>query len=135
MTRLLELQLTSLHLHGMTEPPRPIRPPGEDEPEKKKPKPAPLPSVRDVMGDPKGDEEAATGSERTFEVEGREWAARVIGSRKSGAPNDAGAPLLLLRFEPTEGGEGETREGWVVAFDLDRLGDHALVEALSRARA
>jgi hypothetical protein len=147
----------------MIEPPRPIRPSGASEPDEEKDSveaksppsrekpsgeasPAPvrknapdeaastsLPSVRDLMGDPRSEPEPEGAGERAFEVRGREWTARVIGSRKSGAPGDAGAPLLLVRFMPT-GGEGGALEGWVVSLDLERVGDHALADALKRAR-
>jgi len=73
--------------------------------------------------------------------EGR-WEVRPIGRTRTGHGRDAGALLLLVRFEPLEGGEGEagtprsreSREGLVVARSLDDLDDEALEALLERAR-
>jgi hypothetical protein len=81
---------------------------------------------------------------RILETEQGRWEVRPIGRTRTGHGRDAGALLLLVRFDPVEagGGEGETerpralqpREGLGVARSLEDLDDEALEELLERAR-
>lgn len=105
--------------------------------------PSPLPSVREVMGevdDETSDPEPL--ATRSLQVDGARWEVTCIGATRSGEPGDAGAPLLLLRFEGVEGDadgpRGEdpapVREGWAVGRKLSDVPEFDLVELLGRAR-
>lgn len=79
---------------------------------------------------------------RLLETPQGRWEVRPIGQRRTGHGRDAGALLLLVRFDPLAGGEGEAerppglepREGLGVARSLDDLDDEALEQLLERAR-
>lgn len=83
--------------------------------------PLPMP-VRASLGDTQGEAREGGGPRTTaeFEADGASWSARVGGKGRSGA---ASAPMLLLVFERTGGGDDEMREAWVVGNSLADLTD------------
>ena len=72
-------------------------------------------------------------SQRTFEVEGEEWIARVVGSSRSGSGTDAGSPLILITFARSTDPEVYVREALGVGVALADVANHALLELFQRA--
>lgn len=100
---------------------------------------SPLPSVREVMGEVDDDTpEPEPLPSRTLLVDGARWEVTCIGATRSGEPGDAGAPLLLVRFERVGDEAGENpapvREGWAVGRELSEVPEFDLVQLLERAR-
>lgn len=70
--------------------------------------------------------------EATFDYDGSEWVARVVG--RAGGPAPAAAPLLLLGFWEAEHPGGERlREALTVGRSLADLSVSRLRESLGRA--
>lgn len=109
--------------------------------------PAPIPArepattvptpIRESLSDSPGghgtvEEERGPTVARTLEEAGATWTAQAVGVARSGAAG-ASALILLVRFEPPEGGSHPPREVWVVARSLSDLSDGQLEEAFGRS--
>lgn len=71
---------------------------------------------------------------RDFEYDGESWTAELSGRTRSGTPPDSGAPLMLVRFRPTESEAPEDLQAWAVGRTLDELSDVQLAELAGRAQ-
>jgi len=69
--------------------------------------------------------------ERTFEDDGEQWTARVVG-RADGARGSGPLPLLQLRF--SGGATSEPRSAVVAGSSLGSIPEDELVRALARAK-
>ncbi len=109
-------------------------PPADRAPEELAPKPTPPKSVREVMESVGVAAPAPPPDGRAFEdAEGKAWLARASGTSQTGAPSDAGAPIVLLRFYQAEDPHSPVREIFVVARTIGDLYDEELLHLLADA--
>lgn len=72
--------------------------------------------------------------DRTFEVEGTEWTARVLGATSAGTAPDVRAPMVLIGFARASELEGIEREAMATVSSIEYLSDADLADLLSRSR-
>lgn len=109
----------------MSSQPQPIPSPSGGE------RPARPTPVRVLM---EGGAEEAPPSERTFEVDGAEWAARVLGVTSAGTAPDVRAHVVLVGFSRASEAHAMEREAMAPVSSLEDLSDDQLVDLLAASR-
>ena len=115
-------------------PPDAAPAPAAPKPEELATKPTPPKSVREVMESARAAAPTPPPDGRAFEdAEGKAWLARASGTSQTGAPSDAGAPIVLLRFYQAEDPQSPVREIFVVARTIGDLYEEELLQLLAEA--